>query len=489
MSDSLTSRNAAASTTGTDALAVEPQPGLTSSTNSSDAPYLHNISSRVSVVKPVPHGKVDDDVELQELPATSIENQSDRDAAAALPPPDPFVTHKALANAQYAALCWSLFMAGWNDGTTGPLLPRIREVYHVGFAVVSLIFIVNCIGFVSGSVSNIWLTNKVGFGKAIVIGAFAQLVGYAIQAAAPPFPAFTIGYLFNGFGLSLQDAQANGYVASYRYNAAARMGVLHGVYGLGAFCSPLVATQFANMRRWSFHYLCSLGVALINLVLLSVIFRFKTQDECLAEVGQQPEAKDSSEDGHYRQIFKLRALHLLAFFTLIYVGVEVTVGSWSVTYVQDQRGGGLSSGYISSGFFGGLALGRVALLWLNSMVGERRVIFLYIILAIGLELVVWLVPSLVGGAVAVSIVGLLLGPVYPIIMNESSRILPRWLLTGCIGWIAGLGQAGSAVLPFMTGAIASGAGIQSLQPLLVSMMGLLMVLWALVPRPKAQHAD
>ncbi len=32
---------------------------------------------------------------------------------------------------QFAALCWSMFLAGWNDGTTGPLLPRIQEVYNV----------------------------------------------------------------------------------------------------------------------------------------------------------------------------------------------------------------------------------------------------------------------------------------------------------------------------------------------------------------------
>ena len=100
-------------------------------------------------------------------------------------------------------------------------------------------------------------------------------------------------------------------------------------------------------------------------------------------------------------------------------------------------------------------------------VGERRVLFIYAILAIALELVVWLVPSLVGGAVAVSIVGVLLGPMYPIAMNQASRTLPRWILTGSIGWIAGFGQAGSAVLPFMTGAIAGKHGIQSLQPLYV----------------------
>lgn len=33
---------------------------------------------------------------------------------------------------QFATLLWPLFLAGWNDATTGPLLPRIREVYNVG---------------------------------------------------------------------------------------------------------------------------------------------------------------------------------------------------------------------------------------------------------------------------------------------------------------------------------------------------------------------
>lgn len=42
---------------------------------------------------------------------------------------------KRKARIQFAALCWTLYLAGWNDGTTGPLLPRIQAVYHVRFSV------------------------------------------------------------------------------------------------------------------------------------------------------------------------------------------------------------------------------------------------------------------------------------------------------------------------------------------------------------------
>ena len=60
--------------------------------------------------------------------------------------------------------------------------------------------------------------------------------------------------------------------------------------------------------------------------------------------------------------------------------------------------------------------------------------------SLSLELIVWLVPSLIGDAVAVSLIGVLLGPFYPIVMNHAGRVLPRWLLTASIGWIAGFGQ-------------------------------------------------
>jgi hypothetical protein len=36
-----------------------------------------------------------------------------------------------VARAQFLTLCWALFVIGWTDGSTGPLLPRIQSVYDV----------------------------------------------------------------------------------------------------------------------------------------------------------------------------------------------------------------------------------------------------------------------------------------------------------------------------------------------------------------------
>lgn len=109
--------------------------------------------------------------------------------------------------------------------------------------------------------------------------------------------------------------------------------------------------------------------------------------EILKEAGQTVKERDGTPTNHYKQILSMKVVHLISIFVVVYVGVEVTLGGestlsvrnvvvkfsstcslvtgWIVTFVIDERGGGASSGYITSGFFGGLTLGRLVLLWLN----------------------------------------------------------------------------------------------------------------------------
>jgi fucose permease len=57
----------------------------------------------------------------------------------------------------------------------------------------------------------------------------------------------------------------------------------------------------------------------------------------------------------------------------------------------------------------------------------------YVFISNSLEIVVWRVASLIGNAVAVSLVGLVLAPMYPLCMTLGGRMLPRKLRAGGIG--------------------------------------------------------
>ncbi|KAG6902168.1 hypothetical protein C0995_003642 [Termitomyces sp. Mi166 len=231
-----------------------------------------------------------------------------------------------------------------------------------------------------------------------------------------------------------------------------KLGFLHASY----------AIYFSNQRHWSFHYLFSAGLAVLNTAALTLI------EPLLEESGQASQEpfhpNQVARQSTYHQVFSLRVVHILTVLTVIYVGVEVTLGGWIVTFIIRERGGGHSSGYISSGFFGGLTLGRVGLPWLNKLVGEHRVIIVYSLIALVLEITIWFIPSIIENAVAVSMIGLVLGPMFPVMVSHASKVLPRWLVTVSIGWITGIGMTGSAVLPFLTGFLSSRFGIRGLQP-------------------------
>ncbi|EJU06129.1 MFS general substrate transporter [Dacryopinax primogenitus] len=421
------------------------------------------------------------DIELTSVNSKApIEDAVSETPAESIHAPEPISPSQKRLFLYVLACCWSVVVMGWNDGSTGPLILRMEAFWNVGFAVVSLLYVCSFVGFIVAGLLNVWLSDKLGFGKIVVVGSSCQLIAAVLESTGPPFPVFALAFAFNGFGGALLNAHLNTLIASMP-DPAPKLGILHMSYGFGAFLSPFAATQFAQMPRWSIGYIVQTGFALTGVIIYVVTFRFRTEAQILGAWLDSDGPIEPVRGNKMKQIFQLSTVHVLAFFVLVYVGLEVTLGGWIVTYLVQVRGGGPSSGYASSGFFGGLALGRVLLLWVNKKLGTNRVIYLYSFLVLGLLMIVWFVPSVIGDAVAAALIGLLLGPFYPLMIGVSRQILPRGLLTGAIGWIGSFGQAGSALFPFITGALAQKYGIKILQPMLVAMMAVDICLWAALP--------
>jgi hypothetical protein len=54
--------------------------------------------------------------------------------------------------------------------------------------------------------------------------------------------------------------------------------IMVGHIGTGALISPLIATQFAQIEHWYFHYLFLLGATMITLSVMVIVFRGKSAD-------------------------------------------------------------------------------------------------------------------------------------------------------------------------------------------------------------------
>lgn len=64
-----------------------------------------------------------------------------------------------------------------------------------------------------------------------------------------------------------------------------------------------------------------------------------------------------------------------AFYMLIYMGIEVTIGGWTVTYLMKERDGdSFNSSMAATGFWMGLTCGRMVLGFVTSRLGQALAI-------------------------------------------------------------------------------------------------------------------
>lgn len=99
-----------------------------------------NSSLSVHACLPRPIQDIDDvpkvvdgrgDIELARLDAVQGASHSNDTTSSKIVSPSDLSRQSRKAHIQFATLCFTLFLAGWNDGTTGPLLPTMQSYYHV----------------------------------------------------------------------------------------------------------------------------------------------------------------------------------------------------------------------------------------------------------------------------------------------------------------------------------------------------------------------
>ncbi|CBQ70046.1 conserved hypothetical protein [Sporisorium reilianum SRZ2] len=415
-------------------------------------------------------------------------------------------------------------LAGWVDATPGALLPAIRAQWHLSFVYVSMLFVGTFVGCIIAASFVSPLMDRVGFGKMISGAAALGLVFPVVFLTMPPFPVLIVAMVFNGMSTSTLDALVNVWI-SQRPRADVRLGFTHFLYGVGALSSPLAAIPFLHEGRegiaFQYFFCVSLALATVVLTLVTVAFRLQRDEhvegpgEEVAEMELQTrvgeaEGKAKGEgvldlmpttsanlamEAHpvpppagfhkLRAVVKQGKVILLALFTLMYVGTEVTVGGWSSSFLLEVRNENTSANAIVSGFWGGIAFGRILLIPITAFLGEELAVLVYLVLAIALQLLVWLLPNIVANAVALALLGVCLGPAFPAMIRVCERtVRPRAHLTAAISFISTFAAAGMAVLPFMVGVASQKApqGIRVLAPMLVAMLVVQVALWCATNR-------
>lgn len=227
---------------------------------------------------------------------------------------------------------------------------------------------------------------------------------------------------------------------------------LHGAYGLGATIAPLIATTMVTKGglQWYTFYYIMLGAAVVELLVGAWAFRSATGAKFRATNPIQ-----SKGESHTKEAFTHKVTWMIAAFLLCYVGIEVSLGGWVVTFMLKVRSGQtFASGMVATGFWLGLTIGRVVLGFITGRIGEKLAVTLYLVFAVAFELLFWLIPTFISSAICVAFLGFFIGPLFPAAIIVITKSLPKRLHVSAIGFVAAIGASGAAVIPFAVGAIA-----------------------------------
>ncbi|KAI1819980.1 MFS general substrate transporter [Xylaria intraflava] len=401
----------------------------------------------------------------------------------------PSLTNPPMNKFRFIACCSQNLLGGLSDSASGTLIPYIEKYYNIGYATVSLIFIGNALGFIVAAPLVDAIRIRLGRGKTLTLATICIALGFIPLIAKAPFPTIVVGYFFIGFGIALTIAIGNVFTANLQ-NGTILLGALHGTYGIGGTAGPLIATSIVSTLgdgAWNRYYLLTLAIVLLNAVLYLWSFWDYENELASTETVTVSSKKGATsalraELSTMSRAFKSRIVMVSATFIFAYQGAEVSISGWVISFLIAARNSQPSAvGSVTSGFWGGITLGRFVLSPIGARLDEKRFIYFLTAGAAVFQLLVWLLPNVIGEAVSLAVVGLLLGPIYPCAATVFTRNLSRQEQVSGLGVISAFGSSGGAVAPFATGLLAQAVGTFVLHPIAIGLFGAMLICWFVLP--------
>ena len=153
--------------------------------------------------------------------------------------------------------------------------------------------------------------------------------------------------------------------------------------------------------------------------------------------------------------------------------------------VKQRHASYYQAGIAGTGFWAGQTVGRAGLAFVTHRFGERPSVTCYLLIAMIFNFLYWLIPNFNVSAVSVAILGVFLGPIYATNIVVQAKLTPQQIHVSGIGFASGIGMVGAGIFPFIVGALASREGIKVLQPVILSLLIAMSVVWQLLPKIKS----
>ncbi|MFT7279703.1 MULTISPECIES: sugar MFS transporter [Pseudoalteromonas] len=389
----------------------------------------------------------------------------------------PVTTHTQSQNYQdknYSFALTSLttlfFMWGFITCLNDILIPHLKAVFNLTYVQAMLVQFCFFGAYFLMSLPSGYIVKKVGYKKGIVIGLLIAAVGCILfypAASLHSYPVFLFALFVLASGITLLQVSANPYVSllGSPKTASSRLTLTQAFNALGTTVAPSFGallildsaseaflTPAQNAESVQLPYLLLAAM----LILLAGIFAWLKLPDIMSEQKAEAEKSEAIEGSAWQY----RHLVLGAVGIFMYVGAEVAIGSFLVSFLVQENIAGLKENvaahYITY-YFGGAMVGRfigaavMQKLPAGKVLGfnaTMAIILVIIAMSTSGQLAMW----------SILLVGLFNSIMFPTIFSLALNGLGKHTAQG--SGILCLAIVGGAIVPLLQGALADSVGVQ-----------------------------
>ncbi len=351
-------------------------------------------------------------------------------------------------------LAYAAFIAlGMPDGLLGVAWPSIRTSFSLPLDALAMFFPATVSGYMISSFSSGPLVSRWGIGRVLAFSCALTGVALAGYTLVPAWWMMVLLGVLAGLGAGAIDAGLNSYVAAH-FNEGL-MQWLHAFYGIGVTLGPVIMTLALTwLNSWRTGYRAVGGFQFfmaVAFVLTLSMWNHKSEHYSEQEPKRLTDYKTSMIETLQRPAAWLSAL---LFF--VYVGVEVSYGTWTYSLLVESRGIDPElAGAVAGSYWATFTVGRVLAGLYARKAGIALTVQASLAAALaGTVLLIWN-PAQFVNLLAVALVGLAIAPIFAALMSATVYRVGTKHASNTIGIQMAASGLGTAVIPGTLGILAT----------------------------------
>lgn len=377
------------------------------------------------------------------------------------------------------ALAFVAFVSlGLPDGVFGVAWPSVRRTFGLPLSQMGPFLAASVTGYLVSSFFGGTVLRRTGVGRLLLGSNLLIIAGLAGYAAAPAWGVMVGCAIFAGLGAGAIDAGINAYAADHFTPRLVNW--VHACYGVGATAGPLTMTAvLAAGHSWRWGYVL-LGVVLTGMAVGFWLTLNLWEDRKVrgfevvtpntsAPGAEAPGAPNREAPATMGQTLRRPVVWAGIGLFFLYTGLEVTAGQWAYSLFTEARGVRPAvAGTWVGVYWGSLTAGRVAFGVAAGRVSAGRLLAVGLVGAPVAAGLIWWNGGGVAGFVGMALLGLVLAPIYPLMIFLTPGRVGQTFSAHAIGFQVSAANLGAAALPGLAGVLARSFGLEVVGPTLLT---------------------